>query len=207
MYSNLYVMLGVSLEIKTVFWKIYSILYLLLGVPACLSAVVAPFLHSAGWLLDLALSIAACVILLKFAYGKPAHNLVLWRLIGISFIVFDLYHNLVGDMSNENLAMVLVSLPAYIGVMLYAMGKTAKVKAKLPKLSKPVTIDFDAEDDALWAAIEKTHLESIAATAAADALKNKTSAPAQPAKPAETEPAIVISTRKQCEELEYISGS
>ena len=88
--------------------------------------------HSATWFLDEALSVVAAITLLRFAFGNAANNFPAWRLIAVSFIAADLYFNSVEGVTNQDLIMLGLYLPAYIGVILYANGKTARAKPKVP---------------------------------------------------------------------------
>jgi hypothetical protein len=187
------------------FWKVYSIFYLLLGIPSC-SALLGGTAHSGSWNLDVALSLAASYTLLKFAYGKAAHNFALWRLIAVSFIAADLYVNVAEGVTNQDLLMLGIYLPAYVGVILYANGKTARAKAKAPNPGNFAPIDLFAEEEAIWAEIEKRHRQALAVSAD-DPLKTNSSPAAS--SPAGNSPqanadadSIVISTRTKQTESE-----
>jgi hypothetical protein len=138
-------------------WKAYSCLFLLYGLYAtwlCVaSGVLLPNPVTGFVVTDLLVSYCAQYCLFRFAFGLKPKSLLVWKILAFTYIAIDLHYNL-AVMRIEmptTLVGLAISLPSYIAVSMYGLGKIAGHK------SVRVVIDHDLPEK--LAALEKTEEE------------------------------------------------
>lgn len=138
-------------------WKIYAWVFIVLcvfSIYTLATKTVDPPLNLLLVCIDCALSFVAAVGIFLFAFGKKSTNTILWKILAIIFISYDLICNILTVPTERNGVIVdtivitigfALIVPAYIAIVLYSQGKVNTHKKVASKPAKKEVIYFQKD--------------------------------------------------------------